>query len=296
MKIFVTGATGFIGRAFCRIALERGHRVLALCSCKEPMLPLGIDIAMGTLEDTPWQRVEQFSPDAVLHLAWVATPGEYLTSPANEVWLERSKVWFRKIHDMGIEHVVGTGTCIEYAASTEPLNELTSRLEPAFPYSRAKAALFQWLCDGGMGLSSTWSWFRVFYPYGPGEHPKRICTSLIRQLNAGKSLALATPHSIKDYIFIDDVALAMCKALECKIPGAINVGTGCGVSIQALANCLATLLCADTALVQHAAELAHDPTPVVIADIQLLRGVGWSPRISLNAGLQRLIDSLAAAA
>jgi nucleoside-diphosphate-sugar epimerase len=292
MKIFVTGATGFIGRAFCRVASERGHQVLALCRSADSTLQQGIEKVTGTLAETPWGQVEHFSPDVVLHLAWVATPGVYLTSPENELWLKQSKTWFQKLSEIGVPHIAGTGTCIEYAASAEPLNEATSPLDPTFPYSQAKAALFDWLRDGGLGYSQTWSWFRVFYPYGPGEHPNRIFSSLIAQLSAGKSLALRTPRSVKDYIYIDDVALAMCQAFESGATGAINIGTGLGAAINELAMRLAQLLSADPALVQHATELAIDPTPTVIADNHKLRSIGWSQRTSLDAGLQRLIDSL----
>ena len=294
MKLFVTGATGFIGRAFCRVAIERGHQVLALCRTAISTLPPGVEIAVGTLMDTPWSEVEKFSPDAALHLAWVATPGVYLTSPENELWLEQSKTWFQKLSEIEVPHIAGTGTCIEYAASVEPLNEETSPLDPAFPYSQAKAALFHWLQGGGLGSSQTWSWFRVFYPYGPGEHPNRIFSSLIAQLSAGKSLALRTPHSVKDYIYIDDVALAMCHALESRATGAVNIGTGHGLPINELALRLAKLLGADPALVQHASELANDPTPTVIADSHKLRSTGWRPHTNLDSGLQRLIDSLSA--
>ncbi len=292
MKLFITGATGFIGRAFCRVALERGHRVLALCRNADAALPPGIEMVIGTLAETPWALVEQFSPDAVLHLAWVATPGVYLTSPENEVWLEQSKAWFQSLRDIGVPHIAGTGTCIEYAASPEPLHEMTSRLGPAFPYSRAKAALFQWLNDGALGSQTTWSWFRVFYPYGTGEHPNRISSSIIARLSAGKSLALRTPHSVKDYIYVDDVASAMCLALESKVAGALNVGSGYGITIQELAVRITSLLHADSALVQQASELAHDPTPMVIADNKFLQRIGWSPKTTLDEGLQRLIDSL----
>jgi dTDP-6-deoxy-L-talose 4-dehydrogenase (NAD+) len=292
MRLFVTGATGFIGRAFCRVALERGHRVLALCRNANASLPEGTEMAVGTLAETPWAQVEQFAPDAVLHLAWVATPAIYLTSPENEIWLEQSKAWFLRLHEIGVPHLAGTGTCIEYAASTKLLNETTSRLDPAFLYSQAKAALFQWLRNGALESKTAWSWFRVFYPYGPGEHPSRICSSLISQLSAGKSLALRTPHSVKDYVFVDDVARAMCLALESKMPGAINIGTGLGVSIQDLATRIAELLQVDTKLICHANELAFDPTPAVIADSELLRSTGWEPTTSLDDGLLRLIHFL----
>jgi dTDP-6-deoxy-L-talose 4-dehydrogenase (NAD+) len=294
MKIFLTGASGFIGRAFCRVAAERGHRLIALCRNERTVLPEEIEIAKGDLASVPWSQVERFAPEAALHLAWVATPGVYLDSPENEIWLEQSKAFFGRLRDMQVAHVAATGTCIEYAASTDPLNETSSRLDPAFPYSRAKVALFEWLRDAGTAASTGWAWFRLFYPYGPGEHPHRMSTSLIHQLRARKSVALRTPHSVKDYIFIDDTALAICLALEARLTGAINVGAGQGISIRRLAERIAELLQADPSLVQEADQPSPDPTPVVIADNRRLRGAGWRPGTNLDAGLERLIHSLPA--
>jgi len=292
MKIFVTGASGFIGRAFCRTALGRGHRLLALRRSGGAESKAGIEIASGDLANTPWSQVKRFAPDAALHLAWIATPGSYLESADNAVWLEQSKAWFTRLRDLGVPYVAGTGTCIEYAASTAALRETSSKLDPIFPYSRAKVALFEWLQAAGAAAGVGWSWFRVFHPYGPGEHPNRLTTMLIQQLRAGKYADLRTPQSVKDYIFIEDVAQALCEAMEAGMTGAINVGSGQGISIRELAALIAKLLGADPALVRPADEIGCDPTPNVIADNQRLLSLGWRPRTSLEAGLQRLMSNL----
>jgi dTDP-6-deoxy-L-talose 4-dehydrogenase (NAD+) len=291
MKIFVTGATGFIGRAFCREAIKRGHHLLALTRDPNAKNQPGLEIAQGTLVNTPWDLVADFAPDAALHLAWIAEPGVYLNSPENEIWLEQSKLWFTQLFKMGVPHIAGAGTCIEYAASNEPLVEDSSLISPLYPYSRAKAALFDWLKTSVPGDSS-WSWFRIFYPYGPGEHANRVCTSLIHQLSAGKPISLKTPDSVKDYIYIDDLAAALCLSLESKKMGAINLGTGSGTSILELAQLIATLLRADPALVQAADQKHHDPSPIVLAHPGLLKSTGWSQEISLDIGLRRLIGSI----
>ncbi len=293
MNVFVTGATGFIGRAFCCAALARGHRILALCRSADARLPQEVELAIGAIQSVPWTQVERFAPDAALHLAWadwMATPEVYLTSPVHGSWLQWSKDWFRRLLDMGVPHVAGAGTCIEYGASNAALNENTSALAPAFPYSSSKAALCEWLQHEVATGSAVWTWLRVFYPYGPSEHPDRICSSLIRQLRAGKRISLRTPHSVKDYIFIDDLASAMCQALERKAVGGINLGTGKGIAILSLASQIVELLRADPTLVQQAAELGPDPTPVVIADNTRLRSLGWNPTTDLETGLRRMID------
>jgi|UniRef100_UPI00378340EF nucleoside-diphosphate-sugar epimerase len=289
MKIFVTGATGFIGRAFCAEAIRRGHRLLALTRDPAAQIAADVEVAIGSLSETPWDQVTRFAPEAALHLAWIAEPGVYLKSPENEVWLEQSKAWFRKLMELGVPYLAGTGTCIEYAPSTEPLNEEQSPLAPQFPYSKAKAALCEWLRGHATG---DWAWFRIFYPYGPGEHANRVCTSLLTSLRTGRPLALRTPDSVKDYLYIDDLAEALCVAMEGRHTGAINIGSGRGVAIRDLAALMAELTNASPQLVRQAAELAHDSSPVTVADMRRLKQAGWCPKTSLKDGLQHLIDSL----
>ena len=289
MKIFVTGATGFIGRAFCREATQRGHRILALTRDPSAQIAPEVEIAVGSLACTPWDEVKQFSPDAALHLAWIAEPGVYLQSSENNLWVEQSKAWFRRLIELGVPYIAGTGTCIEYATSNEPLHEVRSPLDPQFPYSKAKVALFEWLRD----LSGVdWAWFRVFYPYGAGEHPNRYTSIMARQLREEKTLTMNTPDSVRDYIEIRDAAAAFCHTLEAHVKGAINIGVGDGVTIADLSRRLAGLLQVEAGLVQKSPSAAPDPRPVILANIDKLTETGWQPKVSLEDGLQRLIDSL----
>lgn len=289
MKILVTGATGFIGRAFCQEAVRRGHQILALTRDPAAQITPGVEIAVGSLAETPWKQVARFAPDAALHLAWIAEPGVYLNSPENEVWLEQSKSWFRRLIEFGVPYIAGTGTCIEYAASNEPLNEETSPLAPQFPYSKAKVALFEWL----QALPAVdWTWFRVFYPYGVGEHPNRYTSIMARELRSGNTLSMNTPDSVRDYIEISDVASAFCHGLESRLPGAVNVGTGKGATIESIGRHMARLTQADETLIQRNPNARPDETPLIVAETGRLRQTGWKPQTGLIQGLQRLIDSM----
>lgn len=295
MNIFISGGSGFIGRAFSEIAISRGHRVLALCRNSDAALPAGVEVALGSLNKTPWRQVERFAPEVVLHLAWLSRDtgsAPFFDSTEHDIWCEQSKVWFKRIKEMGDIHIAGTGTCLEYGASPSPLSESSSRLDQTLAYSRAKFKLFQWLIRNGDGTASSWSWFRVFNSYGPGENPNRICSSLISHLGKGRRLVLRTPHDVKDYIFNEDVAKAMCLALEVKLTGAINIGTGKGISIKDLAVRVAAQLEIDASLVQNSAELEAGPHSTIVADINRIRSIGWKPQVSLNQGLQRLIQGI----
>lgn len=289
MRIFVTGANGFLGQAFCAEAVARGHQVLGLC---RQACDVKFETCIGSLEAPPWSAIEKFQPESVVHLAWMATPGTYLNSPENDQLLSQSKDFIQGLAKRAVKRVIGAGTCIEYAPSEEPLRERKSPLQPTFPYSRAKAALGQWLEDMSPALGITSAWLRIFYPYGPGEHPSRLPSLLMQKLSAGTAIELRTPDSIKDYIFLDDLAACISAVLESSLTGPVNAGSGIGVRIWDLALAAAQVLNAESSLVTRANPVTADPWPVQIADLGRLREIGWQPRTPLKTGLARLAQSL----
>jgi len=68
MKVFVTGASGFIGRHLCRVLAARGHQVTALVRRAE-RAPAGVAIAVGHLCRPADYRAALAGCDAVMHLA-----------------------------------------------------------------------------------------------------------------------------------------------------------------------------------------------------------------------------------
>ncbi|MEJ0088288.1 MAG: NAD-dependent epimerase/dehydratase family protein [Limisphaerales bacterium] len=198
MKIFVTGATGFIGSAFCRLALSRGHDIAGLIQpTKIPPTDIPASEKMtwleGTLGELPWKSIEQFQPDVCIHLAWIATPGVYLESSENERYLQWSLDLVRGLRRIGLSHIVGAGTCIEYQISEALLSEDHTLVNPTTLYARCKNALRETLASEAQKDGWQFCWGRVFYPYGVGEHPARLCSSLIQKLQRGETLTLKTP-------------------------------------------------------------------------------------------------------
>jgi nucleoside-diphosphate-sugar epimerase len=288
MRILVTGATGFIGAHFVQAALSRGHRIAALTRDSSPPTPAGVERLRGDMGRLPWREVEQFAPQVCLHAAWVATPGVYLHSEENRQWLDWSLDLLRGAGDRGARHAVVLGTCAEYLPDANPLSEEHAAAEPGSPYARCKAAL-RLALDQVKTLSVCWA--RIFYPYGVGEHPDRLCSSLIRKLARHEPARIESPGSIRDYIHVRDVAAALLLALEHRFAGALNVGTGVGVPIGEIGRIIAGQLHAEALL-----EFAPRPTDAgdkVVAEAARLRQLGWQPTISLERGVRELVQHLA---
>jgi len=292
MRLLVTGGSGFLGGALVRRAVAEGHDVAVLTRRARSDAPAGVSTLVGSLEAPPWEAIAAFEPDTVVHAAWIATPGVYLDSADNADWQCWSEAFALGLPRIGVRHLTVLGTCIEYAVTGQPLNEETTPLDPRSPYAQAKVglnhALGRALAGSGMGLA----WARIFYPYGPGEHPARLASSLLSRIRSGQPLLLKTPHSTKDYIHEDDVASALLTIARSRFEGAVNVGTGDGVTVEQFARLLAGWA-GRPDLVMLPSDPARDPLDHVVADAGRLRSLGWKPCVPLVDGLRRFVESRA---
>jgi nucleoside-diphosphate-sugar epimerase len=298
MNLLLTGPTGFIGRAVLRRALARGHAVTALLLPGEQLPPdlphpARLRVCPGTLAAPPWAELVAEPLEACLHTAWVTTPGVYLESPDNDLFLAWSRSFARDFFARGGRFFMGLGSCAEYRPARQPLAEATAALNDSTRYARCKNQLRLELEEMARKFSVTLCWGRVFYPFGVGEHPERLCSALIRKLARSEPVTLKTPQSTKDYIYIDDLALGILLALEQRCAGPLNLGTGRGVTVRQMAETIAALL-GKTGLVSDAAEVSADPLDYMVADATRLRALGWREEVGLEEGLRRLCRHLGA--
>jgi nucleoside-diphosphate-sugar epimerase len=272
MRIFVTGSSGFIGSEVCRQAEAAGHDTLRLESPHR-------------LDALPFELLASFKPEVAVHCAWITKPGVYTESPENAVLRRQSLEMFRALSASGLRHFVGCGTCAEYAPSAVDLEEDNSATAPSSPYARAKHALHSDLRKAASESSVTLSWARIFFPYGPGEHPDRIVSALFRAFQTGGREHLRSPSAVRDYIHVHDVASGLLACALSHADGCYNIGTGEGVALGQLETEVARI-CGQSGLAALATCAAPGRTEnCFVASTSKLRGLGWVPRTKLCDGL-----------
>ena len=303
MRVFLTGAGGFIGARVLRRLLASGHDVHALllpgestarideclgeCTAHEADLADGAAIASLALH---------VRPEAAVHLAWYAVPGVYWTSPENLRCVAQSMELATRLAENGCRRLVAAGSCAEYDWSHAELVEDHTPCEPATLYGAAKLALMgvlrKYCAEVGMGFA----WTRFNFLYGPGEHPDRLVPSVVDGLLAGRDVDCSEGSQRRDFMHIDDAAAAVVAVLESDVEGPINIASGHAPPVRELVEIVAELVGgAGRPVFGALPPRPGDPPALLPSVVRLEKEVGFGPSRSLRDGLAEFVASRRAA-
>lgn len=244
--ILLTGATGFVGRQIHRHLHESGHEVRIVVrrgSASRLLVPTASDRLLIETDDifahdAGWWADACAGVDAVIHSAWYVEHGLYPNAQENAACVQGSIALAQGAVRAGVGHVIGIGTCMEYQLPGDRLT-IDTPLNPQNFYAACKLATYHMMREWFALHRTIFSWCRLFYLYGEGEHPQRIAAYLHQRLQSGEKAALSAGTQLRDFLDVRDASAMIAGVVDTGQAGAINICSGRPVTIRAFAEQIA---------------------------------------------------------
>jgi nucleoside-diphosphate-sugar epimerase len=291
-KVMVTGGKGFIGRHCLPLLIDKGYEVHAVdVNAAEAGFP---DVTFHTIDLLEPGQVStlmsQVRPMCFLHLAWYAVPGKFWTSVENFRWVQASLNLLQAFVSNGGHRVVMAGTCAEYDWRYGFCSEEITPLLPATPYGAYKHSL-QVMLDAfsrQTGLSRAWG--RVFFLYGPHEHPERLVSSVIGSVLKGDPALCSHGNQIRDFLYVEDVASAFVNTMDSTVQGPVNIASGRPISLREVIIKIGEKAGRPDLIRLGEKAVSEDEPSLLIADVKkLTEDVNWFARYTLDEGIDKTI-------
>lgn len=303
MQVLVTGGAGYIGSHTVKALRAKGHDVWIydnLVYGHKQAVPQD-RLIIGSLSEV--DRLDHFfvthSIDAVIHFAAYASVGESVHNP--------SKYYLNNVHDtLGllellrkhhIYRVVFSSSCAVYGIPPKtPITEDMPK-NPINPYGRTKLMIEQALDDYAQAYEWGYACLRYFNAAGAsgdgeiGEDHRNeghlIPLAILAAMGQKPPLQIfgtdyPTPDGtcIRDYIHVEDLALAHVMALEKIESGThlnLNLGMGKGYSVREVISTVEAVSGRQVPCVEATRRIG-DPVELVADPTRAIQILGWQPR------------------
>jgi GDP-4-dehydro-6-deoxy-D-mannose reductase len=295
MRVFVTGAEGFVGGHLCRALSAAGHDVIA---APGPGSEDGVDIRdearLGAL-------LHDARPEAVVHLAAVSSVGKSHRDPigtldVNVVGTTALLTAVRRAAPEARLLVIGSGEVYGRSAAKGPVDE-EAPVEPLSPYAASKAAAEVVALQFHRSYGTHVVCVRSFSHLGRGQALDFAIPSFAAQLGAIRR-AEAPPvlrtgdlSPVRDFLHVADVAEAYELLLRKGVAGSVyNVAAGTGRSIRNVLDEMLALSAVNAKVEVDPARLRPIEIPSLIGNPARLDALGWKPRRPLRDALRDVLE------
>ena len=292
-EILVTGASGWLGRHCVSLLASKGYTVHAV-SRRRPieLMPSNVTwhgtdlLAPGSVTEL----IGRVRPDRVLHLAWYAEPGKFWEARENLEWVRASLELLRAFAEQGGKRIVGAGSCAEYECDAGECVENSTPLVPNTLYGTSKHAVERILHGFAPHAGLSHAWGRIFFLYGPQEHPSRLVAYAVRSLLSGKPAQCSDGTQVLDFLHVEDAASAFVALLESDVQGPMNIGSGRPISVRDVLQEIGRQI-GRSELIQFGAIQQSSGTNRLWANVRRLeRETGWFPHFNLTTGIKQTIE------
>jgi UDP-glucose 4-epimerase len=295
MKILVTGGAGFIGSHIVDALLGENQSVVViddLSSGSRLNVPGGVELIEHDLASPKTAGlVAHATPDVVVHAAAQAASA---TNPRHDAAsnILGSIGVFEGARAAGARQVVyiTTGGALYGEPRYLPCDE-DHPIEPISPYGLSK-----WAGERYLDLllpNAVRTSLRLANVYGPRQSATGeagvVATFVTRALAGAPVEIHGDGEQTRDFVFVTDVAEAICRSIRTPRTAMLNIGSGSSTSVLQLFSVIARLT-------NYPLEATRGPTRAgdvrhSVLDVRRAEAIlGWRPSVTLDDGLARTVN------
>jgi len=312
MKIFITGACGFIGSHLVEMLVKKNYKVKALTyynpnndiGCLKyinPKILDNLEIIQGDVRDNYFIKEASKGYDCIIHLAaLIGIPYSYKSvSTYIETNINGTNNILNAVRENSIDKVVITSTSEVYGdplvhPQTEDYWGNVNPIGPRACYDEGKRAaetlFFDYHRQHGLRIKVA----RLFNTYGPRMHPRdgRVVSNFVVSALSGTPLTVyGEGQQTRSFQYIDDLIEGLLALMHSpdEVTGPINLGNPGEFTIAELAD-LVIAQTGATGGIEYRPLPQDDPVRRQ-PDITKAKAIlGWEPTIPLADGLERTIE------
>ena len=304
-RILLIGGAGFLGMAVAEILSREGRRFTVVSRSKlcpprmgkllEEAGGLG-DYVYGDSRDA--QLVDRLVADHknVVHLAHAQMKGVTSADPSMELGDNLAAaipVFAAAARYQAKLVLLSSGGTVYGQALNLPICA-DHPLAPISSYGLSKFAVENCALYFARASALKCVILRPGNAYGPGQIPFRgqgfVATAMATIMDGGAVRVFGRPGTVRDYVFVDDVARAIVLVLDKdENSGVYNVGSGHGLSNDEVLDHMEKVLAHDGLSVrrEYAPSRPEDVASNILDASEFQRATGWSPEVGIENGLER---------
>lgn len=300
--ILVTGGSGFIGTALCKLLVEAGHNVINIDRKKKDIE--GVTLYPFDIDNHQVRGIIQLvKPDAIIHLAADHEVGRSVTEPAvfyannvaNTINLLNCAV------EAGVKQFIYSSSSSVYGDADEYPTMETLPCAPESPYARTKHMVEQILEDYRKAYDFNYISLRYFnaagampdlshgYTQDPASHLVPImCKKAIAEETLtinGTDYNTPDGSACRDYTHVCDIASAHLAALnfinDKQTSEIFNIGAGTSTSVLDMVSILKEEVGVELKTVQGPRR-DGDAAQTWASTSKANQLLGWKPQYSLS--------------
>jgi UDP-glucose 4-epimerase len=304
VKVLVTGGGGFIGSNLTRALVQRGDEVRILDNFSTgnrtnlAELTNEVEVVEGELRSYERVHAATRGVEVVFHQGALPSVPRSVQDPltTGAVNVEGTLNVLLAARDEGVRRIVFASSSSVYGNSGELPRIESAHPDPISPYGVSKLAAERYCVSFSRVYALETVALRYFNVFGPNQDPTSQYSAVIPRfltaIAAGRAVSIyGDGGQRRDFTYVDNVVDANLLAAEAKdASGAVlNIATGLATSVNQLADVIGTLLDRPVEREQHPAR-AGDVRDSWADIARAGEVLGWEPRVSLEAGLQRAAE------